>query len=568
VTVAFGEYRPDVSDYNGEHTRTATNVLPRGDGYGPFQDHTIYTDALPAACRGFFRALKSDGSIVTFAGTSDRLFRLNNTDFSWIPVSKVAAVTSISNATPAVVSYTAHGFVLNDPVVFSTSGALPAGLTAGTVYYVISAGLTADAFQVSLTAGGAAINTTDAGSGTHSVTARYTALTTTSQWQFEQAGDLVFATQANTALQVYNLTSGSAFSNSLGSPPQAAYIKAVGRFLVLSGLTSTPYRIQWSGLNSFNASDSWTSGVASSDYQDFPDGGIVRGVAGGEYGIIFQDAAIRRMTYAPGSAIIFDIDRMTDDMGLYAPYSLVRAGSSIFFRATQGFFQIDSAGQIIPIGKEKFDRTFIADVDAANLQLFIGASDPRNSRVFWAYKSISGSTGLFDKLLCYDYGLQRASTINVSGEYLASLAQSGLTLDALDSINTSIDALPFSLDDVASAAAPEIAAVNSAHKLGYFGGSNLEATIATAERGAEPRRLHVRAIRPLTDAETVYCSVSKRERQGEAETYTTETVVNRLGKCPQRASTRYSRAKVRIPAGESWTYATGVEPDVVLEGQA
>jgi len=32
--------------------------------------------------------------------------------------------------------------------------------------------------------------------------------------------------------------------------------------------------------------------VNSSDYQDLPDGGIVRGVAGGEYGVIFQETAM------------------------------------------------------------------------------------------------------------------------------------------------------------------------------------------------------------------------------------------------------------------------------------
>ncbi|WP_204270152.1 hypothetical protein, partial [Klebsiella aerogenes] len=90
-----------------------------------------------------------------------------------------------------------------------------------------------------------------------------------------------------------------------------AYISVVGRFLVLSGLLSQSYRIQWSGLNDFNSATSWSVGVNSADFQDFPDGDIVRGVAGGESGIIFQDQAIRRMSYVPGSPVIFQIDRIT-----------------------------------------------------------------------------------------------------------------------------------------------------------------------------------------------------------------------------------------------------------------
>ena len=55
--------------------------------------------------------------------------------------------------------------------------------------------------------------------------------------------------------QVFDLTSSSAFADLGGSPPQARYIAMVGRFVVLSGLLSTPYRIQWSGLN---ATTTWT----------------------------------------------------------------------------------------------------------------------------------------------------------------------------------------------------------------------------------------------------------------------------------------------------------------------
>lgn len=76
---------------------------------------------------------------------------------------------TVTIATPAVFSRVNHGFVAGSPVGFLTTGALPAGLTAGATYYVISAGLTADAFEVSATLGGTAVNTSGTQSGTHSV---------------------------------------------------------------------------------------------------------------------------------------------------------------------------------------------------------------------------------------------------------------------------------------------------------------------------------------------------------------------------------------------------------------
>ena len=481
--VPFGEYRPDVADYQSQYSAFLSNALPRGDGYGPFPDFSAYSGVLPAACRGFFKAIRQDGSVAIFAATATRLYQLNNTNFAWTDVSK----------------------------------------------------------------GGAA----------------YSALSASDNWQFAQFNNFVIAVQANVTPQLFDLTSSSAFADLGGSPPPARYISVVGRFVVLSGLLSNPYRVQWSGLD---AVTQWTSGVNSSDFQDLPDGGIVRGVAGGEFGNIFQDGSIRRMTFAPGSPFIFQIERIAEDRGLYAPYSLIRSGDKIFFLSANGFMTMAPSGYPAPIGKERVDRTFLADLDKGNLQLAIGASDPRNARVIWAYKSNSGAAGLFDKLLCYDYVLDRWSPVAMTGEYLGSLSQPGLTLENLDAISSSIDSFPTSFDSFATSVTPEIAAFNASHVLGFFRGGNLEATIDTGAQNADGRRVFVRGFRPITDATTVFGSVLAAERWPDAAIATQESAMDALGLCPQRVSTRYARGRIRIPAGTPWSFALGLEPDIALEG--
>jgi hypothetical protein len=72
-----------------------------------------------------------------------------------------AAVT-VTSATPAVITDTAHGFVGNEPVHF-TAATIPTGLTANTEYYVLAAGLTTNTYSVSATRGGSAIATTSTG---------------------------------------------------------------------------------------------------------------------------------------------------------------------------------------------------------------------------------------------------------------------------------------------------------------------------------------------------------------------------------------------------------------------
>ncbi len=81
-------------------------------------------------------------------------------------VTTTAATVSISIASPAVVSWTSHGLSAGAAVAFSTTGALPTGLAAGRVYYVISAGLTSNSFEIAASPGGAAIATSGAQSGT------------------------------------------------------------------------------------------------------------------------------------------------------------------------------------------------------------------------------------------------------------------------------------------------------------------------------------------------------------------------------------------------------------------
>lgn len=78
-----------------------------------------------------------------------------------------SATVTISIATPGVISWASHGLKVGYPVKFTTTGALPTGLTVGTTYWVISAGFTANSFRVAATPNGTAINTSGSQSGVH-----------------------------------------------------------------------------------------------------------------------------------------------------------------------------------------------------------------------------------------------------------------------------------------------------------------------------------------------------------------------------------------------------------------
>jgi hypothetical protein len=71
---------------------------------------------------------------------------------------------TISIASPAVITQ-GNTYVAGQQVRFTTTGALPTGLSSNAVYYVSATGLTTSSFQVSATSGGASVNTSGTQSG-------------------------------------------------------------------------------------------------------------------------------------------------------------------------------------------------------------------------------------------------------------------------------------------------------------------------------------------------------------------------------------------------------------------
>jgi hypothetical protein len=142
----------------------------------------ITHDSLGARGTQKFKGQYNDGNIALVMGRDPldagqaKVLLARDTDFDYnfkVEENDKPAATSgtctITIAAPGVITLTAHGYAVNDAVVFSTTGALPTGLTAGTTYYVKTTP-TADTFTVAATVGGAAITTSGTQSGVHTVT--------------------------------------------------------------------------------------------------------------------------------------------------------------------------------------------------------------------------------------------------------------------------------------------------------------------------------------------------------------------------------------------------------------
>jgi len=78
-----------------------------------------------------------------------------------------SATATFTGSSPVIAA--TNAFAAGQQVSFSTTGALPTGITANTVYFVLSTGLSTSQFEVSLTPGGAAVTPSTAGTGTQTV---------------------------------------------------------------------------------------------------------------------------------------------------------------------------------------------------------------------------------------------------------------------------------------------------------------------------------------------------------------------------------------------------------------
>ena len=394
------------------------------------------------------------------------------------------------------------------------------------------------------------------------------------RWTFSQFGDFVVASNYSDTPQVYQLGVSTDFADLTGSPPKWKYSALIGDFLVVantnSGGSQHSRRIQWPDIDSIT---SWTTGAPPSqaDFQDIAgEGGQCQGIVGGsEYGTIFFEKEIWRMTYI-GPPYFFRFDKMESNKGTPAPGSIVPVNRDIHYLGQDGFYKFD--GQVsVPTGSNKIDKTFYQTIANDYVASRVnGGADPINKIIFFSAASTNSAAGEADRLFILNYELLRWSYALVTTRYLFSTLQVGFTLETLDGYGSSdsIDALPFTLDSrVWQGGASIIAAFDVNNKLAFFTGSNLQAMVDTGETQLFPdRRGFISSVRPICDTNDAQISIGYRDRTGDDITESPFVAQNAIGDCNFRISARYQSAKVKIPAGASWNHIQGVDFMAVPEG--
>jgi hypothetical protein len=383
-----------------------------------------------------------------------------------------------------------------------------------------------------------------------------------SKWSFAQYGDYLMATNGNDAVQVFELGVSSNFSALAGSPPSAYYAGSIREFGVLAKISTANNRVRWSAIG--DISDWVTSATTLSDYQDLPDGGTIMGFVGGEFGVVFQERAITRMSFE-GPPTAFRFDKIAAFLGCRADGSIAAFDNLIFFLGDDGAYMIRGGAEIVPIGVDKVDSWIEQNLDASFLYRVTSAIDPINKLYILGFPTVTNGTGSPDTLLMYHWPSGQWSRATVDHQLIYPAAtQQTYTIDGMDAVSATVDGLPFPMDSRFWSGTGRLllAAFDTSNRQGFFSGTNLAATVETGDSQLTPGgRSLLRGLRPIIEGTSVSPSltVGWRNSLGSGLTYGNEIPINAYGFCNSRVNARYHRARITIPAGSQWSFARGVD---------
>lgn len=381
-----------------------------------------------------------------------------------------------------------------------------------------------------------------------------------SRWRFVQFGEIAIATNAVDAPVKINLETDAVAALG-GAPPNFEALAVVNNFVVGTRMDGQVNALAWSGENN---SEWWTFAQRKSDYQEFPDGGEITGIIGGEVGLILQRNAVRRMAYVGGN-VLFRFDKISANVGCASVHSVAQYGELAFWHSFTGFKMWDGV-TIKSIGFEKVDNAFASGYGQINYETMSTAVDGQKATVCW-------STGRM--LWIYNWLLDRWSIIDYEAQIITQRETAAPSLDEQDPLVGSDD------DDVDGAGLdpfdsgrfiggdPAFYVFNTDAELGTFSGENMAASVTGRQvEIVEGRDVYIRKVRPMTDAISgITVRIDTRQRLGDGARRTDHTTLQASGEMPTRARGRFAVAKVSIAENEPWTYLQGVDATVSVGGR-
>jgi hypothetical protein len=386
-----------------------------------------------------------------------------------------------------------------------------------------------------------------------------------SAWKWARYGDFIYLVNGKDAMQEWELGVDSQFADAAGIPTSLTgrYICVLRDFLVLahttvSGSTTYPAEVRWSALG--DPSDWTASATTLSGAQTIPDLGEVRGLAGGDYMTVLCEHGVVRVDFV-GPPAIMQFDQIDGAVGCREAASVIRVQAQVFYLADEGWHMFDGQ-RTHEIGSEKIDRWFFENAQLDKLSSMSAIAFPELSSVGWLFTSESSPDELPDRILLYNYSINRWGLADAPGlDCLGTSATVGLTLEDLDTYYSALEDVPASLDSpIWKGSNFGRASGIKGGELYYMTGETQEGVIDTIEGAPNPHgRWLAQELVPLFDGScTIYTDVGTRNAQNSSITWQRASDFDAtVGRVPLRHQAKFFRFRTTL-CGD-WNTATGVE---------
>jgi hypothetical protein len=391
----------------------------------------------------------------------------------------------------------------------------------------------------------------------------------TNRWDFAKYGEKIIATNYDDEPQV--ITFGDTnFIDLPGSPPKAKTVAVIGDFVVLGNLdesgTKNVQKVKWSG---FGDETAWAPSPTTQSDEQILEGnyGSILRIVGGDFGSIFCERGIIRME-REGPPTVFGFYPAERKRGAISAGAICDAGSVMFYISNDDIY-VFNGSESQNIGAGKVARTILDDLDPSFHHRMTSAADITRSLAMWSYAGSGNNNGQPNKILIYHWPSGSWSIAEVETNALYGYMSPGYTLEGLDEISTSLDALGASLDSVTwQGGNLGIGAFSASNVPSTFNGNALTAVVETKEfEASSGLAALVDQTRPLIegDSATITVQHGTRARQSQNTTWGSSVSVNDDGAFDVRRSARYHRLRFTISGG--FTKALGADVRIKPNGK-
>jgi hypothetical protein len=383
-----------------------------------------------------------------------------------------------------------------------------------------------------------------------------TGYTTVEGWDVTQYGSKMILANGQDKLQAYEIGISTYFGNLAAAAPTAKFVTVVRDFVVAANDGNDTNKVYWSDIND---ETDWTPGAASqSDTQIIPDGGDITGLAGGEYGLVFLERAIYRMSYT-GSPFFFQFDAISRSLGCISNGSIAQYGGLTYFLADDGFYLCDGQN-VKAIGVEKINRWFFDNVIPSQIPTGMSATvDPIRKLIVWKFENTFGGKNL----LIYSIDLDRWSYTDTTATSISYVLTPSATLEQVDNYNSDLDALDIPLDSRVFAGGQLLFAGVVGAKIVSFSGQPKTANITTGD--IDVGRSTVTLVKPIVDKGSASVAIASRDLLSDQVEFGSNVAADAENRVSIRSNGEYHRLRL-TPTGANWETAVGLEVEVVKQG--